>query len=213
MRLPEQRPEMKEELVNMAQVTTRKGVVIQDPSITRLLFSDTRFAWLWLIVRLYLGWTWLDAGLHKLTDPAWMVTGEALKGFWQRAVQIPQPPARPLIAFDWYRAFIQALLDGSHYGWFAKLVTLGEVAVGIALIVGAFVGIAAFFGAFMNWNYIMAGTASANGLMIVLAILLVLAWKVAGWYGLDRILLPYLGTLWNRSDTIPAQLQPQPAKT
>jgi thiosulfate dehydrogenase [quinone] large subunit len=41
----------------------------------------------------------------------------------------------------------------------------------------------------------------------------VLAWKVAGWYGLDRILLPYLGTLWNRSDTIPAQLQPQPAKT
>ena len=28
------------------------------------------------------------------------------------------------------------------------------------------------------------------------AILLVLAWKIAGWYGLDRWLLPWLGTPW-----------------
>ena len=33
-----------------------------------------------------------------------------------------------------------------------------------ALILGAFTGIAAFFGAFMNWNYIMDGSASTNAL-------------------------------------------------
>ena len=75
----------------------------------------------------------------------------------------------------------------------------GELLVGIALILGGFTGIAAFAGSFMNWNFIMAGSASTNGLMLTLAIFLILVWKVAGWYGLDRRLLPYLGTPWARS--------------
>jgi len=58
------------------------------------------------------------------------------------------------------------------------------------------VGIAAFFGAFMNWNFMMAGTASTNPLLFTLAILLILSWKVAGHYGADRFLLPILGTPW-----------------
>jgi thiosulfate dehydrogenase [quinone] large subunit len=78
----------------------------------------------------------------------------------------------------------------------APLVMWGEILVGIALILGALTGIAAFFGAFMNWNYIMAGTASTNAWLGLLAIFLVMAWKVAGWYGLDRWLLPLLGTPW-----------------
>lgn len=44
----------------------------------------------------------------------------------------------------------------------------------------------------------MAGSASTNGLLFALAIALMLAWKVAGWYGLDRWLLPLLGTPWQR---------------
>jgi thiosulfate dehydrogenase [quinone] large subunit len=48
----------------------------------------------------------------------------------------------------------------------------------------------------LNWNFIMAGAASTNGLLFSLAILLILAWKVAGWYGLDRYLLPLVGTPW-----------------
>jgi len=30
----------------------------------------------------------------------------------------------------------------------------------------------------------------------VIAIVLMLAWKVAGWYGADRYLLKYVGTPW-----------------
>ena len=76
----------------------------------------------------------------------------------------------------------------------------GELLIGIGLIIGAFVGIAAFFGALMNWNYIMAGAASTNGLLLVVAILLVLAWKVAGYYGADFVLLRWLGVPWRGSD-------------
>jgi thiosulfate dehydrogenase [quinone] large subunit len=61
------------------------------------------------------------------------------------------------------------------YTWFAKLVTLGELAVGIALIIGAFVGLTAFFAGFMNWNYMMAGSASTNRMLFVIAICLLLA--------------------------------------
>jgi hypothetical protein len=40
------------------------------------------------------------------------------------------------IAFGWYRAFLQALLDGSHDTWFAKLIVAGEILMGVALILG-----------------------------------------------------------------------------
>jgi thiosulfate dehydrogenase (quinone) large subunit len=83
---------------------------------------------------------------------------------------------------------------------FSWLVTLGEIAVGIALILGALTGIAAFFGIIMNANYLLAGTVSSNPVLIILGTLVVLAWRNAGWIGLDRWLLPALGTPWQRGE-------------
>lgn len=172
--------------------------IITDPPFTRHIFSETgAWAWIWAVVRIYVGYEWLTAGWHKVTNPAWMSGGSALKGYWEKAVMIPAPPARPAISYDWFRAFLQALLDGEHYGWFAKLIVYGEILVGIALILGAFVGIAAFFGAFMNFNFMLAGSASTNPVLFLLAILLMLAWKNAGYYGLDNWLLHHLGTPWS----------------
>ncbi|HWQ13026.1 MAG TPA: DoxX family membrane protein [Roseiflexaceae bacterium] len=180
----------------MKAIVNAKGdVTIPDPPFAHVLFSTTRFAWLFALLRIYLGYEWFEAGLHKVTDPKWVAGGVALKGFWERAVQIPES-GRPPIAFGWYRNFISFMLENDYYTWFAPLIAYGELLVGIALILGAFVGIAAFFGAFMNWNFIMAGAASTNGMLFVLAVLLMLGWKVAGWYGLDRFLLPLVGTPW-----------------
>jgi thiosulfate dehydrogenase (quinone) large subunit len=181
---------------------------VQDPPLARFLFSDTRFSVVWLVVRVLLGVSWLDAGWHKVTDPAWMETGEALQGFWARIVQIPET-GRPPITFDWYRNFIQSLLDAGTYTWFAKVVALGEVLIGVALIIGMFVGIAAFFGAFMNYNFIMAGSASTNGAMLVATVFLILAWKIAGYIGADYYLLQWIGTPWGRNSTRASSL-PQP---
>lgn len=81
----------------------------------------------------------------------------------------------------------------------ASVVAWGEFLVGIALIAGAFVGIAAAAGAFMNMNFMLAGTASTGPVMMLVAILIMLAWKTAGWWGFDRWLLPRLGTPWSRA--------------
>ena len=177
-------------------VNERGEVVIPDPPLATTLFSTTRFSWLWLILRLYLGWQWLSSGWGKISGGTW-ASGESLKGFWTNAVSVPES-GKPPIAFDWYRNFIQYMLDHGWYTWFADVIMWGEFLIGIALILGAFVGIAAFAGGFLNWNFIMAGTASTNGLLFAIAIVLMLAWKVAGWYGLDRWLLPLIGTPWYR---------------
>ncbi|MBM2809826.1 MAG: hypothetical protein HW416_585 [Chloroflexi bacterium] len=174
-------------------ITSESATTMTDPPIARFLFSDTRVAWLLLPLRVWLGWDWLTAGWGKVQNPAWMESGAALKGFWERGLVVDP---RPVIAIDWYRDFIQLMLNAEAYTWFAKLVALGEVAIGVALIVGAFTGIAAFMGGFMNWNFIMAGTASTNALLFAIATWLVLAWKTAGWIGLDRYLLAALGTPW-----------------
>ena len=59
---------------------------VRQPAIARFLFHDTRSAPLWLAVRFYVGFAWLEAGYHKVTDSAWMSGGTALKGYWTRAV-------------------------------------------------------------------------------------------------------------------------------
>ena len=178
---------------------TRKRVV-SDPSLARFLFSDTRMAVVWLVVRLYVGYAWVEAGIHKVQDPAWVDTGLALKGFWLNVTKIPVPPAKPSITFDWYRSILQVLLDDNAYTWFGKVIAFGETTIGIGLILGAFVGIAAAFGAFLNMNFLLAGSASTNPVLLLLAILLILAWKTAGFIGLDHYLLPIVGTPWRGDD-------------
>lgn len=179
----------------MANITTYKDQLVENPPIVSWLMNSPKAAWLWLVLRVWLGYQWIDAALHKIDNPAWTETGLALKGFWSNIVVVPAE-GRPPIAFDWYRSFIQTLLDAEAYTWFAPLVAYGELIVGVALILGIFTGIAAFFGGFMNWNFMMAGTASTNPMMLIVSMALILAWKVAGYIGLDYFLLRWIGTPW-----------------
>ena len=179
--------------------------VIADPPLARFLFSDTRMAVVWLIVRVYVGLAWFDAGWHKVTDVGaktnYIIDGSGILAFWQRIAAVPDAPAKPAITYDWYRGFIQFLIDNHAEAFMGKVVAFGETAVGIGLILGAFVGVAAVAGGFMNMNFMLAGSASSNPVLLILAIALILAWKTAGYIGLDRFLLPALGTPWKAPKT------------
>jgi thiosulfate dehydrogenase [quinone] large subunit len=170
-----------------------EAVMIEEPRIARLLFADTRFAWLWLPLRLYLGWAWWGPGGISSSIRKWMDGGQALLTFWEKGLKMTP---KPVIAFDWYRSFIEFLVNSEAHTWLSKVIIFGELAIALGLILGAFTGLAAFFGGMMNWSFIMAGSASTNGMLFAIATWLVLAWRNAGWIGLDRWLLPLVGTPW-----------------
>jgi thiosulfate dehydrogenase [quinone] large subunit len=198
-----------------AAIGSRRGYVehLEEPPIARSLFGDTRWAWIWLIFRVYAGYQWIIAGSGKLTSPAWTgaTAGTALTGFIKNALTLTSGE-HPAVQ-GWYGAFLQDVVL-AHVKFWSYFVAWGETLVGVALILGLFTGIAAFFGSFMNVNYLMAGAVSTNPILFAIATWLVLAWRTAGWWGLDRWILPLLGTPWRpgvvfRSD--PEHATPQPS--
>ncbi len=191
-------------------IKPKEATHIPEPPIATFLFADTRMAWFWLLVRLYVGYQWLTAGLDKLTGHSftfgasfgksagtpWVFgthNGAAIKGFVAGALT-QATGAHPAVQ-GWYGAFLQSVVL-PNAAVFAYLVTFGEVLIGLGLLFGVLTGIAAFFGVFMNLNFLLAGAVSINPIIGTLALFLVLAWRMAGYYGVDRYLLPLLGTPW-----------------
>ncbi len=172
------------------------GTQIEDPRFAKFLFQDTRAGAIWLPIRLFMGLDFLSAGWGKFQTSAWMNDGSALQGFWKNAIAVNAQTGKGAITYDWWRNFLQTMLDNQAYVWFAKIIVFGEMLIGVGLIVGGLVGIAAFFGAVMNMSFLLSGSVSVNPIFLTLGILLIMAWKVAGWFGLDRVLLPALGTPW-----------------
>ena len=180
---------------------TLKVTEIADPPIARALFADPRWSWIWLIVRLYVGWQWLTEGIDKTTSPVWAgaKAGTALTA-WLTGSLAKTSGAHPDVQ-GWYGVFLQDVVV-PHAAFWSVLVSYGELLVGLGLILGLFTGIAAFFGTLMNVSYLLGGTVSINPILFGLASLLVLAWKTAGWWGLDRWVLPRLGTPWQRAQAV-----------
>jgi thiosulfate dehydrogenase [quinone] large subunit len=192
-------------------------VEVEGPAFTRYLFSNSRAGLFWLPIRLFVGFSFLEAGLHKLfpADKAvgagWLDGGASLLKYWQGAVAIPDAPGRPAITFEWYRDFLNLLIANDAQTWFGYLIVFGEIAIGLGLLFGALTGIAAFFGATMNMSFLLAGSASTNPILFMAGIGLILGWRVAGWYGVDRWLLPKLGVPWHaRVNETPGHSTPAP---
>lgn len=138
-----------------------------------------------------------DSRLEKIHTDSWTgdKAGAAIEGFVKGSLA---KAAEGKDVTSWYGWFLEsAVLPNAKL--FAFMVAYGEVLVGLGLILGLLTGIAAFFGGLMNVSFLFAGTVSTNPMLFVFATWLVLAWKVAGWYGLDRWALSYLGTPWTRS--------------
>lgn len=171
--------------------------VIEEPKFAQFILSNPKFSWFWLIVRVYIGWQWVEAGWGKIHNAAWVgnQAGGALSGFVNGALA-KTASAHPDVQ-SWYGWFLSHVVL-PHVAFWSHLVAYGELLVGVALIIGLFTGIAAFFGFFMNLNYLLAGTVSSNPILLVLALGLILAWRSAGFLGLDYWALPLIGTPWHK---------------
>lgn len=140
-------------------------------------------SWLWLILRLFIGYQWLMSGWNKIFNPKGFSTLGFLKGAAAKAVP-ESPNTRPLVQ-GWYADFLNGFAIPNH-NLFDLLIPWGELLVGLALILGFATLFAASMGILMNINYLLAGSVSTNPNYLVIQLLIVaVGGAYAGYLGLD----------------------------
>jgi len=179
----------------------------QNLRVADFLYRSKTASVLWLVARLWLGYGWLNAGYQKLwgSEKAafWNGGGAGVKGFATAGVAGSKAGTGGA-SYGWFAAFLHGFVI-PNASWIAKLVTLSELAIGALLILGLFTGVAAFAGLSLNLIYMFTGSAGVNPAYAVVAVFLILAWRNAGYLGLDRFALPGLRDLSHRR---PAMVKP-----
>lgn len=142
------------------------------------------------LLRIYVGWQWLEAGWHKLEG------GFDATGFLKGALAKPvADKATQEILFPNYTYFLDhfALPNVKLINF---LIPVGELLIGLGLIVGGLTLTAAFFGMMLNFLFLFAGTVSTNPWLLLLGIIVITAGANAGRFGLDAYLMPLLRKGW-----------------
>jgi thiosulfate dehydrogenase [quinone] large subunit len=142
------------------------------------------------LLRIYVGWQWVDAGWHKLTG------GFDAGGFLKGAVGKPVADhATHAVIFPNYTYFLEhfALPNVKLINF---VIPLGEFLIGVGLILGGLTLTAAFFGMILNFMFLMAGTLSTNPWLLMLGVIVFVAGANAGRFGIDAYLLPLLDRRW-----------------
>jgi thiosulfate dehydrogenase [quinone] large subunit len=187
-----------------SDVETADGSGVLEGPSGNLRFADWLFrskaaGVLWLVVRLWLGYQWLNAGYQKLWGSEkmafWYGGGAGVKGFATAGVA-GSAGGKSGASYGWWAGFLHNFVIPNS-SWIAKLVTLSELAIGAALILGLFTGAAAFAGIGFNIVYMFSGSAGVNPAYGLLSVFLILAWRNAGYFGLDRYALPAVRHLFH----------------
>jgi thiosulfate dehydrogenase [quinone] large subunit len=174
----------------------RDAAHLGEPRPARWLFVSPTAAWIWLVVRLYFGYEFAHAGWEKLTgSPSWLSSTVPLKGFVAHALGESATGPNSAVNYGWYAAFLR-WIEHSGASFMSPLIAIGEFTVGVALILGLFTGIAAFLAGMLTMSFGLAGVAGVNPVFFLFEVLLILAWRNAGYLGLDRWVLPAVGTPW-----------------
>jgi thiosulfate dehydrogenase (quinone) large subunit len=143
-------------------------------------------SWIWLLLRLYIGYEFMEAGWHKLSDPKGFDASGFIKGGVAKIIAPPNAPAtfKPITA-EWWGHFLNNFAL-PNIKLFNFMVPIGEFLVGVALILGFATLFAACMGALMNFAFLMTGSTSSNPYLFALQFILVAGGGAyAGYLGVD----------------------------
>jgi len=144
------------------------------------------------VLRVYLGWKWLEAGWHKVVD------GFDATKFLQNAIANPvMDKATGEAIYPNYVAFLEHVAL-PNVGLINFLVAWGELLIGLGLILGVLTSAAAFFGLMLNFLFMFAGTVSTNPWLALIGVIVLAAGANAGKWGGDYFVLPYARKLYRR---------------
>ncbi|HEY3364557.1 MAG TPA: DoxX family membrane protein [Symbiobacteriaceae bacterium] len=145
-------------------------------------FKGAKGSWMWVIIRLWLGYNWVQAGWHKLSGATPFDASGFIKGGIAGSVPA-KPGAKPTIQ-PWWGNFLKNFAL-PNTGLFNFLVMYGEILVGLALLVGFATIFAASMGFLMNFAFVMSGSISTSPVYMILQFVLVLGGAYAGYIGVD----------------------------
>jgi thiosulfate dehydrogenase (quinone) large subunit len=171
---------------------------------------------LWLVARLWLGYEWLHAGIDKAFGEGSAVwvgpkAGVAVAGFLKGAIaksaladgfdpiKTPHPAVN-----EWYATLARdVFLPNATI--FSYLVVAGEIAIGLALIIGIFTRFSSVMSVLLGLSLLMAGATSTLPQMLTISVALATAGGVAiGYYGLDYFARQIQTKLFRRAHLLPA---------
>ncbi|HWH70776.1 MAG TPA: DoxX family membrane protein [Candidatus Sulfotelmatobacter sp.] len=165
-------------------------------------FKGATGSWMWLVIRLYLGYQWFEAGWHKLTgatpfDATGFIKGAIAKG-------VPASAGAKPVVQAWWADFLQGVAL-PHAKLFSFMVQSGELLIGLSLMLGFATLFAATMGMLMNFSFLMSGTTSTNPNLLFLEVILVtLGGAYAGYIGVDYWFRPlfrkFLARLFGKGD-------------
>lgn len=171
------------------------------PTAVRTLFDRVRaiVAWpftnylaspIWLVVRLYLAYLWFNFGISKLQS-GWLTSdpvGAMLQGVANGTIKVP---------FEFYRGVAQMLISTGATTILSHTMPFLELAVALSFATGVLVVPAAIGATLLNVNFILSGIAQINldGKFIVLQLLLVMAYRIVGMIGFQRLVVRILSTI------------------
>ena len=134
-------------LFEMRKEPGGETIEIEGPAFTRFLFGNSRAGLFWLPIRLFLGFSWLEAGYHKFADGGWIDGGAVAAGLLGARRGDPRDTGAPRSPTTGIAPSSRRCIDNGAESWMGWVITFGEMAVGIGLIIGLLTGFAAFFGA------------------------------------------------------------------
>lgn len=148
-------------------------------SVGRWPFVSPLAAPFWLGVRIYLGAVWLRFGIGKLND-GWL-TSDPLGPMFSMIGDGNLPAT-----VDFYQPVIAWLSGIGATPLLSVIIPLAEVVFAISFLTGLMIVPMAIAASLLNANLILAGVAAFDfdGRVILLQLLLVGAWRVAGELGL-----------------------------
>lgn len=167
-------------IISVLVVATTSILILHKNNRFKKIFSEMTHYW-WLFFRVYIGYIWLLAGLAKANEEF------LLQGFEDSIARFALGDP-----FPFYKSFLTDFILPNSLA-FAYIIVIGEIAIGIFLMLGLFTRIFSVFAAFVSIQFLLASgwmgyTIAAENDFLLIFEILILYISAGRIMGLDQLL-------------------------